>query len=176
MKSGRFGGGALATLKALTEAVNWIGYVSVSCVVLITSVDVVGRYCFNSPVLGSLELLELCMAVLGGFAILYTTSRRGHISVDLFFLMFPKRLQMVVHSFSSLLGFATWAVFAYETFELGKKSMMVRESSSLLNLPLGPFQIVLAVALALHSLVLLAQGLRPPEIKGPGKAEEELGI
>ncbi len=176
MKSGRLAGGVAGVLKTLIEVVNWIGYVSVSCVVLITSIDVVGRYCFNSPLLGSLEILELSMAVLGGFAILYTTSRRGHISVDLFFVMFPRWLQRVVHSFGSLLGFATWAVFAYQTYELGRRSMMARESSSLLNVPLGPFQMVLAFALALHSLVLLIQGLQPPEIKGPEKAEEELGI
>jgi TRAP-type transport system small permease protein len=172
----RLAGGVATVLKALGEAVNWIGYVSVSCIVLITSVDVVGRYCFNSPLLGSLEVLELCMAVLGGFAILYTTSRRGHISVDLFFVMFPRWLQIGVHSFGSILGFATWAIFAYETYELGKRSMMATESSSLLNIPLGPFQMVLAFSLALHSLVLLMQGLRPPEIKGPEKAAEELGI
>jgi TRAP-type transport system small permease protein len=169
-------GSVVTVLKALTEAVNWIGYVSVSCVVLITSVDVVGRYCFNSPLLGSLEVLELCMAVLGGFAILYTTSRRGHISVDLFFIMFPRWLQVGINSFGSILGFATWALFAYETYELGRRSMMARESSNLLNMPLGPFQMVLAFALALHSLVLLIQGLQPPEIRGPEKAEEELGI
>jgi TRAP-type C4-dicarboxylate transport system permease small subunit len=90
--------------------------------------------------------------------------------------MFPRWLQIGVHSFGSLLGFATWAIFAYETYELGKRSMMARESTSLLNVPLGPFQFVLAFALALHSLVILIQGFRPPEIKGPEKAGEELGI
>jgi len=162
--------------KYLTEAVNWVAYISISAIVLITSIDVIGRYFLNMPLLGGLELLELSMAVFGGFAILYTTTRRGHISVDLFFVRFPKRLQIAIDSFGSILGSAVWGVIAYRVFVLGKQSLMTRFSSAILNIPIGPFEIVLALALALYSLVLLIQAFRPLATEGSENEEGELSL
>jgi TRAP-type C4-dicarboxylate transport system permease small subunit len=128
------------------------------------------------PLLGGLELLELSMAVFGGFAILYTTTRRGHISVDLFFIKFPKHLQIAILCFGSILGSAVWGVIAYRVFVLGKQSLKTKFSSAILNIPIGPFEIVLAFALALYSLVLLIQAFRPPVTKGSEDEEGELNI
>lgn len=146
---------------SLTQVLNWVGYVSLSGIVLVTSADVIGRYFFNKPLLGALEVLELSMAVLGGFAMLYTTAQRGHISVDLFFVMFPKRVQKVIDCFGSLLGFVTWAFIAYEVYVMGKRMLKAGDATVQLYIPIAPFQFVLALGLALFSLALLIQGLRP---------------
>lgn len=164
--------GMSKVFRTLLEILNWFGYISLSGIVLITSIDVIGRYLFNSPLLGALEILELSMTILGGFAILYTTTRRGHISVDLFYVMFPKKAQMIVDVFGSFLGFATWAIIAYQVFQLGARSFVKSETTNLLFIPLAPFQFVLALGLAIYSLVLLVQGTRPLVIKESMKKEE----
>jgi TRAP-type C4-dicarboxylate transport system permease small subunit len=163
-------------LKYLAEAVNWVGYISISAIVLVTSIDVIGRYIFNRPLLGSLELLELLMAVFGGFAILHTTTRRGHVSVDLLFAIFPRRLQIAVHAFGSIMGSAVWAIIAYRVFTLGKQSLLTRYYTTILYIPTGPFEIVLACTLGLFSLILLVQAFVPPSEKKSGNIEEELSI
>jgi len=161
--------------KVLVEVLNWIGSVSLCGIVLITTVDVVGRYFFNSPLLGALEILELSMAILGGFAILYTTTRRGHISVDLFYVNFPKPLQKVVEAFGSLLGFATWFVIAYQVFKLGQRSLRGADATTLLHIPIAPFQFVLALGLIVYSLVLLVQAIKALFSK-QSEDKEELSI
>ena len=170
------GKGLHAVFKYLTEAVNWVGYISISAIVLITAIDVIGRYCFNRPLMGALELLELLMAVFGGFAILHTTARRGHISVDLLFAIFPRRLQMAVHIFGSIMGSAIWAIVAYRVFTLGRQSLLTRYYTTILYIPTGPFEIVLACMLGLFSLVLLVQAFVPPSAKKSENIEEELSI
>src|SRR5512147_1008737 len=95
---------------SLTRVLNWVGYLSLTGLVLLTSADVFGRYFFNSPVLGAVEITELSMAILAGFAMLYTTTQRMHISVDLFFVRFSKRAQIIVDGFGSLLGFVIWGI------------------------------------------------------------------
>jgi len=162
-------------LNYLIEVVNWIAYISISAVVLITSVDVAGRYFFNMPIMGGTELLELTMAVFGGFAILYTSTRRGHIAVDLFYVLFPRRLQVAIHGFGHLLGSGVWGIIAYKSFVLGKDSLMTGFSSAILNIPVGPFELVLATALGLYSLVLLVQAFLPPAV-APGVGEGELTL
>jgi TRAP-type transport system small permease protein len=168
--------GVSKVFRTLVEVLNWVGYVSLCGIVLITSVDVIGRYFFNRPLLGSLEILELSMAVLGGFAILYTTTRRGHISVDLFYVNFSKGLQMAVDVFGSLLGFATWAVIAYQVFRLGKRSFDGADATTLLHIPIAPFQFILALGIAVYSLVLLVEGIRPLVSSKESEKKEELSI
>jgi len=165
-----------AVFKYLAEAVNWVGYISISAIVLVTAIDVIGRYCFNKPLLGSLELLELLMAVFGGFAILHTTARRGHINVDLLFAIFPRRLQIAVHAFGSMMGSAIFAIIAYRVFTLGRQSLLTRYYTTILFIPTGPFEIVLACMLGLFSLVLFVQAFLPPSAKKSENVEEELSI
>jgi TRAP-type C4-dicarboxylate transport system permease small subunit len=159
-----------------TKVINWVGYISLAGIVLITTVDVTGRYLFNKPLLGSLEITELTMAVLGGFAMLYTTTQRGHISVDLFFVRFSRRARLIVESFGSLLGFGAWGVIAYQVYLLGMRVLRLDESSTLLRIPISPFQFTFALGLALYSLTLLIQGLRPLLSEESEKKEGGLGI
>ena len=164
-------------VRYFSETVNWIGYITLSAVVLITSADVVGRYCFNMPIIGANELLELSMAVFGGFAIVYTTTRRGHISVDLFFVMFSRRLQTAIHVFGYLLGSLVWGVVAYRVLALGKESVITGYSSTILNIHTGYFELVLAFALALFSLILLIQAFfLPQSTKGSEDKDGGLSI
>lgn len=144
---------------SIIEVTNWIGYLSFAAIVLISSIDVLGRYLLNMPLLGGLEMLELSMAVLGGYTIVYTATRHMHISVDLFFVLFPRFLQKVVQSAGALMGTFIWGIMAYKAFILGKHSLMTGFSSAMLSIPVGPFEITLALALGLLSLVSLIQAI-----------------
>ncbi len=168
--------GVLRGLNSATKILNWVGYISLIGIVLVTCVDVFGRYCLNKPLLGGFELLELSMAVLGGFAMLYTTTQRGHISVDLFFIRFSRRTQVILDSFGSLLGFGIWGIMAYQIYLLGIRLLKSGESTNLLRIPLSPFQFILALGVALYSLTLLIQGLRPMFLKESVKKEGGLSI
>jgi TRAP-type transport system small permease protein len=156
---------------SVTSVLNWIGYISLAGIVLLTSADVIGRYCFNSPLLGAVEITELSMAILAGFAMLYTTTQRMHISVDLFFVRFSKRIQLIVDSFGSLLGFGIWGIIAWQVYALGTRMFKAGDVSNFLHIPVGPFQFTLALGLALHGLTLLFQGIRPLITKETEKLE-----
>jgi TRAP-type C4-dicarboxylate transport system permease small subunit len=166
------GGRRSAVVKYLSEVVNWVGYITLSAIVLITSADVIGRYCFNKPIIGANELLELSMAVFGSFAIVHTTTRRGHISVDLFFVMFSRRLKTAIHVFGSLLGSVVWGMVAYRVLALGKESVITGYYSTILRIPTGYFELVLAFALVLFSLILLIQAFFLPQFTKVSKDED----
>ena len=168
--------GVLRGLNSATKILNWVGYISLIGIVLITCVDVFGRYCLNKPLLGGFELLELSMAVLGGFAMLYTTIQRGHISVDLFLVKFSKRAQLIIDIFGSLIGFGIWGIIGYQVYLLGLHSLKAGDTTGDLGLPVSPFQFILALGIALYSLTLLIQSLRALMLKESGKKEESLSI
>ena len=52
--------------------------------VVLTVVDVIGRYFFNSPVVGAVELVRICMAGIIFFSFPLMFLRNDHIIVDLF--------------------------------------------------------------------------------------------
>jgi TRAP-type C4-dicarboxylate transport system permease small subunit len=161
---------------SLTHVFHWVGYVSLVGIVVVTFIDVAGRYCLNKPLLGSLEILELAMAVLGGFAMFYTTTRGGHISVDLFYVRFSRRHQIVVDRFSSIVGFVAWGIIAYQVYLLGMRMLKSGDFTNLLHIPLYPFQFVFALGILLYSLALLRKTLRPLISNEPEKKEGDLGI
>lgn len=51
--------------------------------VVLTCIDVVGRYFFNSPLVGAVELVEICMGAITFFSFPLMFMRNDHIVVDL---------------------------------------------------------------------------------------------
>jgi TRAP-type C4-dicarboxylate transport system permease small subunit len=90
----------------------------------------------------------------------YTTTQRGHISVDLFLVRFSRRAQVIIDSIGSLLGFGTWSIIAYQTYLLGLRVLEAGDTTSFLTIPLSPFQFIFALGISFYSLTLLIQALR----------------
>ncbi len=74
-------------MKALKLTPTLIGKVVIIipllCIVVITFVDVFARYVFNSPILGSAELIKYFMALTIFLSLPVVTFKREHISVSL---------------------------------------------------------------------------------------------
>lgn len=68
--------------------------------VTLTCVDVIGRYFFNSPLVGAVELVEICMGAITFFSFPLMFIRNDHIIVDL-----------VPHFRRGYLGWVTSLVF-----------------------------------------------------------------
>ena len=60
-----------------------VGAIILLGLVLLTCVDVIGRYLFNSPLVGAVELVRLCMAGIIFFSFPLMFLRNDHIIVDL---------------------------------------------------------------------------------------------
>src|SRR5262249_56391702 len=81
----------------------------------VTVVDVAGRYLFNRPLPGSLELSELLMVflVFGAFAV--TELRGGHVDIDVVVLRLPPRLRALSESLAAVLSMGFWGAVAWRT-------------------------------------------------------------
>ena len=77
----------LAKVEKLTDSVSFfaanMAAIILLMLVLITCVDVIGRYVFNSPLVGSVELVEICMGAITFFSFPLMFMRHDHIIVDL---------------------------------------------------------------------------------------------
>jgi len=94
----------LNRLERLTDSVSLfsanIAALILLLLVVLTCIDVVGRYFFNSPLVGAVELVEICMGAITFFSFPLMFSRNDHIIVDL-----------VPHFRSGYLGWITSLLF-----------------------------------------------------------------
>ena len=77
-------------LKSLSKTLAAFACVVLIAVMLITFVDVVGRYFFNAPITFAVELIQLGMGLLVLFGLAITTLQRGHIAVDVIESLVPE--------------------------------------------------------------------------------------
>ena len=151
-------------------AAAWMGHILVAVITLLVFLNVCGRYLLRSPITGTYELVEETLVVLGGLAIMYAAIKRGHVAIDILAARFSMRTQLIMQSIYSLLGFGIWGVVAYGVYlhalSVTKSS---RTMSSLPQVSVGPFLLILAAGLFLCSLTFLIHTFHP---KVPGETME----
>lgn len=91
------------------------GVSSLFCMVLIFS-DVGGRYLFNTPISGTLEVSQLLLTVMIFGSITYLELRQSHIKITLLYSRYPPKIQRVFDILSQGLQTVLFAFFANQTF------------------------------------------------------------
>ncbi len=118
------------------------------------------RYFYGRPFRGGYELTELAMAVIVACGLPYTAIKGGHVSVDLLspWLDRPgwRWVSVIVH----LAGAALLAFVAWRSFGHAMGSLRMGELTNMMRVPKYPFQVAVAVAIGLFSLVLLLQAAK----------------
>tara|TARA_B100001113_G_scaffold205720_1_gene168685 strand:- start:47 stop:613 length:567 start_codon:yes stop_codon:yes gene_type:complete len=92
-------------------------------IVLVTCVDVIGRYFFNSPLYAGAEIIQVSMAGVIFFSLPYMFFQNEHIIVDLFPVFKKGYLGWILGLvFLGIGGYALW-VIGDKTFSLAMRSL-----------------------------------------------------
>jgi TRAP-type C4-dicarboxylate transport system permease small subunit len=128
-----------------------------AAMVVVTCIDVVGRYLFNRPMKGAFELTEVLMAALIFAALPAITARREHIAVDLLDRYFSRRAAQVRSAVIELGSALVVGALAYIFFEQAKQTYADGLYTQALQISLAPIVFfamgALGVAAILHLLV-----------------------
>ncbi|WP_254436072.1 TRAP transporter small permease [Ruegeria arenilitoris] len=133
------------------------------CLILITCVDVIGRYFLNAPLAGAFELTEILLAALVFLALPLTTERREHIEVDLLNMALGKYAQRFLTAFAGLFSAALLATFAWRLFTHAAKAAHDGAVSNALEIPLAPFGYLAGVSCMVSAFIAFLRGLQPPK-------------
>ncbi len=132
-------------------------------VMMITFVDVVGRYFFDSPVNFAVELIQLGMGLLVLFGLAITTLERGHIAVDLVESVASRSVKRLLAKFAALCGLVFIALIAWRLWDRGVKFLGDGLATDILFLPVWPVVLLMSVAAGAATLVALYQIVKPSE-------------
>ena len=112
---------------------------------------------FGKPITPTYELVEIMAAAAISFAVLYATVERAHIVINILVSRLPQQVRAIFDSFTSFLGFGTWALLAIASAIYAWEQWLLIEITDILDIPYFPFRCVWVFAMAIMCLVLLIQ-------------------
>jgi TRAP-type C4-dicarboxylate transport system permease small subunit len=127
-----------------------------ACIMLITCVDVAGRYIFNEPVPGALEVTEFMMGALIFASLPMVTLRNQQVTIDLFEHLIPKSVKYALHVLIQLAGSLCLAVIAWRLWVKAGQMIGQGDTTAVLQLKVWPLVYFMSVLAAVTALILLA--------------------
>jgi len=161
---------ALQTLAWLTRR---LAEASLFCMMNLTMIDVAGRYLFNLPVAGSVELTELMMVAVIFSGIALSSEAKGHVTVDLFALGLRGRVRWLQRLLGSAVALGIIALLTIVSWGKAAEIADYGDLTGVFLIPVAPAAYLIAVMLSLTSLHHLLQFVQlvcdaDPERSTPG--------
>lgn len=130
--------------------------------ILVTCVDVVGRYFFNAPLSGAFEITEILLAALVFAALPLTTERKEHIEVDLLNVVLPRKVSQYLSAFAGLFSAALLATLAWRLAVFAMHTAEDGAVTNALEIPLAPFGYLAAFSCLVSAFIAFMRGIHSP--------------
>lgn len=143
-------------MRPASRAINHVGFVFLLVLMLFIVVHVAGRYFFNLPIPGAVELIQFLMVFVVFLGFGYCAVQRGNVSVDLIVARLPRRTQAVVDAITCFLGIGVVSLITWQGAVQAIDLWYSGHVSGVLAIPHFPFLIVLVFGCAVFDLVLVA--------------------
>jgi TRAP-type C4-dicarboxylate transport system permease small subunit len=138
-------------------------------IMMVTVIDVFGRYVLNRPLPGSSELTEVMMAILVYAGLPVVSGRNAHISVDLFRSATSPSVARLRDAIVRLLCAAVLFLLAWRLWAYADQIRDSRDVTEYLRLPQAPF------AYAMSILATVAAGFELYRFARPAPSQDAFG-
>jgi TRAP-type C4-dicarboxylate transport system permease small subunit len=123
---------------------------------MVTTVDVIGRYVFNKPLAGGFELTEMMLAALIYCGLPLVSKRREHIVIDTFDGFMSRAVKRLLDGFADVVCFLALSGIGYLIFRRAARVAEYGDTTSVLKLPLAPVAYLMGVMIVTAALIHLA--------------------
>jgi TRAP-type C4-dicarboxylate transport system permease small subunit len=144
--------------KAIINITKWLCFIGMSLLfvmMIMGAFDVIGRYIFNSSIIGTMERNSTMLALVVCFTWGYTQVENGHVNVELFLNKMPSRVQAVINFITTLISLCLFGLIAWESV---LTSLLYNKQNRLIYVihwPLAPFQLCVTFGAVVLCLVLI---------------------
>ncbi|MCG7985174.1 MAG: TRAP transporter small permease [Candidatus Thiodiazotropha lotti] len=141
----------------LESLLNLIGGIAIFLLVILATINVLGRWLFSMPIDGYVDWVEQAMAFIAFLGIAYTKRLGGHIRMDILIGQLHGRLLWFAELFSVVLMLLVTLVLIYGSYLHFWRAYDIGDSSLDINLPTWPAKLVVPLALSVLALRLILQ-------------------
>ncbi|HSK22964.1 MAG TPA: TRAP transporter small permease, partial [Egicoccus sp.] len=121
-----------------------------------TVADIVGRSFFDRPMRGTVELTELAVVVLVYLGLARVESQDAHISVDLLYVRFGRRMQLGLRALALTLGVIVVGTMTWRLFDYAGQLAAGGYTTGILRLPLRPVALLGVAGAAMFGVTMAA--------------------
>ena len=126
-----------------------------ACIMLLTCLDVAGRYLLTMPVPGALEVTEIMMGALIFASLPLVTLRNEQVTIDIFTPFIPKVVKRPLQVFIQIVGSICLGVIAWRLWIKGGQVMDYGDTTAVLRISIWPLVYFMSVLSAVTALILL---------------------
>ena len=116
--------------------------------------NIIGRKFFHNPILGTVELTRMLLAVVVFLGLAHSEDLGDHITIDLIYVRLRQRMRMAFNVFANVLSVGVIGLMAYQLFDFSRFTRHTGEETGILEWPIWPFVMVAAFGAALYALSL----------------------
>ena len=159
-------------LAAGTKALEWVTALCLLSLIVLTFVDVVGRYIFSSPVPGAFEYVRILMGLVVFGALPLACARNEHLRAGMLDHFVPARLNLVREPIVQLVSAGILALILWRLAAEAHAKWQSKEVFSGLTIPLWmpiTYMAVLSLVSLLATLAVAAGSLQALIRGEPGK-------
>lgn len=131
-----------------------IGAVALTCMMLLTVVDVIGRF-FKYPIFGSVELVGFLATIVVAAALPYTHKVDGHVGVEILVRLLSKKKQLLIDIFTQIVSLVLFALITWQMFLYAEEIQATGEVSMNLEFPIYYIVYLLAFGLLIFSVTII---------------------
>lgn len=144
-------------LRVCENALTNLSLASIFLIMILTTIDTVGRYVLHLPIRGAYEFIQDYLMVSAVFfGICYAYRGDGFISIDLLVARLPRQAKITLNYFSQVCCILLTFIFVWATIKRCLRSIALVENMPLVwNLPLWPAYAVIPVGLFFAALVMI---------------------
>jgi TRAP-type transport system small permease protein len=124
-------------VKWLVLFLQALGALTLFALMMVTCIDVIGRYVFNSPLTGSTELTEIAVGIVVFSVLPILSWRNDHIVVDLLDPLFSARMHFIRTIIINICIAIALAYLGNRINVLGERSLSYEEVTEYLGIPSG---------------------------------------
>jgi TRAP-type C4-dicarboxylate transport system permease small subunit len=161
-------------ITAVNRALHYVAGALIIAVMVMTVYNVLGRWLFDSPLRGTVELTQLAMIGIVYLGMAYAQHRNNHISVDLLYNRLGSRVRLVLDGFATTLSVVVLGVLAWQLHQYAAVLEAGNRVTASRGIPLHPFAFVAIVgiaALVLAFVSTFAERLRAVPDGGPDRPD-----
>ncbi len=139
----------------LETALGGVSAVVLMAMMLVTAIDVAGRYLANAPLPGGFELTEMMLAALIYCGLPIVSLRRGHIVIDTLDPFFPKWFKRALDVVADTVCFVTLAGIGWLIFRRALRVAEYGDTTNVLKLPLAPVAWLMGTMIVVAAMIHL---------------------
>lgn len=143
----------LNVVDAISEKTGKAISLLIFLMMVITTVEVVGRYVFNHPTLWVWPINRQLFGVFILFAGIYTMSKGAHIRVEILYEHFPPKMKMIARWIAMATFLCFMVALVLQGSLMGWNSVMARErATGAFPIPLYPLKLLIPIVAFLFLL------------------------